>query len=412
MGSSGRIAIRLILRDSNPAATTAYSLLPEVNMPKCSNCGFIFRYDKCPRCGTLADVKSSPSEMKPSVSQKEENKSDLNQFFEIACSITTTSDVDAVLKKVGSAAEKLTLTMASSIMLLDDDKKNLYFKVASGDKGTILTKLKVPVGEGIAGWVAANKEPLIIQDVSVDPRFTGKIDSESGFRTKSILCVPLIVNDELVGVAEVLNKIDGSNFTENDKAILTSLSNFAAVAIVNARNISNQQNFFANVFEILTNAFESSDRRFSGHCFKVAQLSTAIARELNITGQQYKDIYYAAILHDVGFIIEPEYSIMEHGTNKIHPLNGFEMIKNINLLKSAADLIKYHHLMYDGSGFPAEGLKKEAIPVGSRIISLVEAVEDMRFSVYPEEKIRQMVESQKGMKFDPVIADIFLKISE
>ena len=147
-------------------------------MPKCTNCGFIFRYEKCPRCGTPADVKNAAPSASLPAQKIEENKSELNQFFEMVCSITTTSDVDSVLKKVGAAAEKLTLTMASSIMLLDDDKKNLYFKVASGDKGTILTKLKVPVGEGIAGWVAANKEPLIIQDVSVDPRFTGKIDSE------------------------------------------------------------------------------------------------------------------------------------------------------------------------------------------------------------------------------------------
>ncbi|MFA5778609.1 MAG: HD domain-containing phosphohydrolase [Elusimicrobiota bacterium] len=381
-------------------------------MPKCTNCGFIFRYEKCPRCGTPAVVGSPAVAPTLPVHQKEENNSDFSEFFEIARTITATNDVDSILKKIGVAAEKLTLTMASSIMLLDDDKKNLYFKVASGDKGTILTKLKVPVGEGIAGWVAANKQPLIIQDVTKDDRFTGKIDSESGFRTKSILCVPLIVNDELVGVAEVLNKIDGSPFTETDKTILTSLSNFAAVAIVNAKNISDQQNFFANVFEILTIAFETNDKRFSGHCFKVAQISTAIARELNITGSQYKDIYYAAVLHDVGFIAEPDYSILEHSSNRIHPIKGYEMIKNINLLKDAAGLIKYHHLMYDGSGFPADGLKKEAIPVGSRIISLVEAVEDMRFSVYPEEKIRQTVESQKGIKFDPVIADIYLKISE
>ncbi|MFH0947997.1 MAG: HD domain-containing phosphohydrolase [Elusimicrobiota bacterium] len=338
--------------------------------------------------------------------------SDFNEFFEIARTITATNDVDSILKKIGAAAEKLTRTMASSIMLLDDDKKNLYFKVASGDKGMILTKLKVPVGEGVAGWVAANKQSLMIQDVSTDARFTGKIDSESGFRTKSILCVPLIVNDELIGVAEVLNKIDGSSFTEDDKEILTGLSNFAAVAIVNAKNISDQKNFFANVFEILTIAFESNDLRFSGHCFKVAQLSMAIARELNITGSQYRDIYYAAILHDVGFIVEQDYSILEHSSNKMHPVKGYEMIKNIHLLKDAAILIKYHHLMYDGSGFPAEGLSKDRIPIGSRIIALVEAAEDMRFSVYPEEKIRQTIESQKGIKFDPAIADIYLKGSE
>ncbi|MEW6556211.1 MAG: HD domain-containing phosphohydrolase [Elusimicrobiota bacterium] len=381
-------------------------------MPKCPKCGFIFRSDKCPRCGITADTKIEPLvEKKPEPAAVSMKDSEYTDFFEIAKTIASTSDVDAILKKIGAAAEKFTNTMASSIMLLDDDKKNLYFKIASGDKGAILTKLKVPVGEGIAGWVAQHCEPLIVQDVAKDTRFTGKIDSESGFVTKSILCVPLIVNTELVGIAEVLNKIDGSPFTETDKSILIGLANFAAVAIVNARNISDQQNFFANVFEILINAFESKDRRFSGHSFKVAQISTAIARELKIEGSQYKDIYYAAILHDVGFIIQPEYSIVEHRTDKLHPVNGYEMIKNINLLKNSADLIKYHHLNYDGSGFP-EGLKKDEIPLGSRIISLVESVEDMHLAGISDAKIRQNIETQKDIKYDPVIADIYLKISE
>lgn len=342
-----------------------------------------------------------------------EKNSNFTEFFEIAKTITSISDVDSVLKKIGSVAEKLTNTMASAIMLLDDDKQNLFFKVASGDKGKILTKLKVPVGEGIAGWVAKNKEPLVIQDVTTDSRFTGKVDSESGFRTKSILCVPLIVNNELVGVAEVLNKADDSPFTEEDKEILTSLSSFAAVAIINARNISDQQNFFANIFEILTNAFESKEPRFSGHSFKVAQFSTAIARELGIEGSHYKDIYYASVLHDVGFINISDYSIMDHATDKQHPVDGYEMIKNINLLKNAAELIKFHHLMYDGSGSPAgTGLKKDGIPLGSRIISLVEAVEDMKFSSKSDDKIKQTLESQKDMKFDPLIVDIYLEIAE
>lgn len=339
------------------------------------------------------------------------NGSSQNEFFEIAGTLAASSDVDTILKKLGAAAEKLTKTMASSMMLLDEDKKNLYFKVAGGEKGQVLTKLKVAVGEGIAGWVAQNREPLVIQDVKTDPRFTGKIDSESGFRTKAILCVPMIVGNELIGVAEVLNKNDGSPFTEEDKTILTSLSSFAGVAIINAKNITDQQNFFANIFEILTHAFESKEPRFQGHSFKVAQLSTAIAKELGITGQQYKDIYYAAVLHDIGFINTVEYSVMDHATDKSHPMHGYDMIKNINLLKDSAELIKYHHLMYDGSGFPP-GLKGKDIPVGARIISLVEAVEDMEFSVLPDEKIKQNIESQKGIKFDPEIADIYIRIRE
>ncbi|MBN1384431.1 MAG: GAF domain-containing protein [Elusimicrobia bacterium] len=342
---------------------------------------------------------------------KENNDSSLTEFFEIAKTITSTSDVDSILKKIGAVAEKLTSTEASSLMLLDEDKKSLYFKVASGEKGKALTKIKVPVGEGIAGWVAQNKEPLVIQDVKSDSRFTGKVDSESGFVTKAILCVPITINNELIGITEVLNKSDGSPFTEEDKSILASLSNFAAVAIMNAKHISDQQNFFANIFEILTHAFESKEPRFRGHSFKVAQLSTAVAKEMGITGQQYKNIYYAAVLHDVGFINTVEYSVIDHATDRTHPIHGYNMIKNINLLKNSAELIRYHHLMYDGSGFPA-GLKGNDIPVGARIISIVEAVEDMEFSVLPDEQIKQTIEAQKGIKFDPEIADIYIKIKE
>jgi len=329
-------------------------------------------------------------------------------FFEIAKTITSTLDIDALLKKIGSAAEKLTGTAASSIMLVDDDGKNLYFKAAGGEKGALISKLKVPIGEGIAGWVAANRELLVVQDVKKDPRFTGKVDKSSGFETKSILCVPMILNNELIGVVEVLNKRDGTSFTESDKIMLTGLANFVATAIVNAKNTSLQQNLFTNIFEILTNAFEAKSSMLSGHSFKVAQLSTAIARELNISGKEYKDVYYAAVLHDVGFIDVPEYSVIDHGVNKTHPIYGAEIVKNIILLKGSGELIKCHHEFLDGSGFP-EGIKDNAIPSGAKIISVVESVEDMRFSGYSEEHINEFLEKQKGIKFDPAVVDTYIK---
>jgi putative nucleotidyltransferase with HDIG domain len=334
----------------------------------------------------------------------------LSEFFEIARALTSTSDLDALLRKIGTAAQQLTGTAASSIMLLDDDKQSLFFKAAGGEKGALVTKLRVRLGEGIAGWVAQNREPLVIQDVTKDPRFTGRIDKTSGFETRSILCVPMILNGELIGVVEVLNKSDGSAFTDEDTVILTGLANFVATSIVNARYVALQQNFFANIFEILTHSFESKEPVFAGHSFRVAQISTSIARALGIDGQEYRDIHYAAILHDIGFLNMPEYSVMDHGVNREHPVYGFEMVNNIILLKQAGGLIKCHHELYDGSGFPA-GLKADAVPRGARIISLVEFVEDMRFSGNGADRINEFVKAQKGNKFDPAAAEAYLGIA-
>ena len=340
--------------------------------------------------------------------KEDKNYSHLIDFFEIAQAITSTLDIDALLKKIGRVAEQLTDTPASAIMLLDDEGKNLYFKVAGGEKGALINKLKVPGGEGIAGWVAGNREPLIVQDVKKDERFTGKVDKVSGFDTKSILCVPMILNNELIGVVEVLNKTGDKLFTEEDKIILTGLANFAATAIVNAKNNSLQQNFFTNVFEILTNAFESKSPMLSGHSFRVAQMSTAIARDLDISGRQYKDIYYAAVLHDIGFINVPEYSIIDHGVNKVHPVYGAEIVKNVILLNSSSELIKCHHEFLDGSGFPS-GAKGGAIPFGAKIISIAESSEDMKFSGYSEEYINGFFKKQKGVKFEPAVVDAYIK---
>ncbi|OQA90673.1 MAG: Cyclic di-GMP phosphodiesterase response regulator RpfG [Elusimicrobia bacterium ADurb.Bin231] len=339
----------------------------------------------------------------------EMNNSRLNEFFEIARTITSTLDIDALLRKIGSAAEKLTGTAASSIMLVDDDKKNLYFKTAGGEKGVFITRLKIPIGDGVAGWVAQHREPLVVQDVKSDARFTGRIDKTSGFETKSILCVPMILNNELIGVVEVLNKKDGSQFTEEDKIILGGLANFVATAIVNARNTALQQNFFTNIFEILTHAFESKSPMFSGHSFKVAQIATALARELNIRGDDYRTIYYAAVLHDVGFINIPEYSVIDHGTDREHPAHGCEIVKNITLLKNTGNIIKCHHELYDGSGFP-EGLKGNELPISARILSLAELVEDLRFRSYGEDKIREFVKTQTGIKFDLEVGAAYTKV--
>lgn len=354
--------------------------------------------------------------MSKTMNKDNNSNHELKEIFEIARSICSVLDVDTLLKRIYAVAERLLNAEASAIMLLDDDKQNLYFKVASGEKGGVVQKMKIKLGEGVAGTVAKERKPLIINDVSKDVRFNIQIDKATGFVTKSIACVPMLVEEELVGVVEVLNKKDGKEFSEEDVEILASLASLTAINICNAKNAEDQRNFFVNVIEILISAIESRDIRMSGHSWRVAQLSTAIGKVVGLKGHEYKNLYYGALLHDIGLLsIEDKLSLSDgiltlndKNPETNHPRLGEELVRNINLLKGAGPIIRHHHENYDGTGFP-DRLFSDTIPLGARIVALAEAVEEMRFSGYSDDRIKQLLKLGQDTRFDPEIVDIYLK---
>ena len=340
----------------------------------------------------------------------------LQEIFEVAKSISSILDVDALLKRMGAVSERMLNAEASSIMLLDEDKEHLSFKVATGEKGGSIQKLKVKIGQGIAGSVAQDRKPLIVNDVAHDPRFTGKIDQSSGFVTRSIICVPMFVDDQLVGIMEVLNKKSDAGFTKDDQNILESLAALAAVSINNARSSEDQRNFFVNVIEILISAIESRNQKLLGHSWRVAQLATSLGRQLGLEGKDYKDLYYGSLLHDIGIIAVKTDITIQQGVVTVHdrdpetnhPRLGADLVKNINLLTGASHIIRHHHENYDGTGFP-DGLSGDKIPAGARIVAVAEAVDEMHIGGIDDERINQMLKLGKETRYDPSIVDLFLK---
>lgn len=340
----------------------------------------------------------------------------MKEIFEIAKNLSSVLDVDTLLKRIDEVSEKLLDAEVSSIMLLDPDGETLSFKVATGEKGGVIKKLKVKVGEGVAGTVAKEKKPIIVNDAAKDPKFTGQTDKASGFVTKSILCVPMFVEKNLLGVMEILNKNDDGEFTDDDVKVLESLAALAAISIHNARAAEDQRNFFVNMIEVLIFAIESRDAKMTGHSWRVAQLSTSIAKHLGLDGPDYKDVYYGALLHDIGLLAVKEGVSLSEGivtmrdkspeTN--HPRAGADLIRNINLLKGAVPVVKHHHENFDGTGYP-DNLSGDQIPIGARIVAVAEAVEEMRLSGFSEEKIKQMIKLGQETRFDPQIVGIFLK---
>lgn len=145
------------------------------------------------------------------------------------------SDVTDLLKKIIESATRLIEGEASSLLLVNPENNKLYFAIALGAKGPQVQRFSLNMGEGIAGWVAFNNRSLIVNDVHSDNRFFSDISKQIGFPTKAILAVPMRVKDKCVGVIEIINKIDGGNFSEEDLQWLEIFATQAAIAIQNAR---------------------------------------------------------------------------------------------------------------------------------------------------------------------------------
>ena len=147
-------------------------------------------------------------------------------------------NVGDVLTAVLELATKVVRAEASSLLLLDEKTKELYFDVTLGAVKDSVKQIRLKVGEGIAGWVAQERVPLIVNDVSRDPRFTQKVDKSTSFKTHSILAVPLLAKGRLIGVVEAINKELGKDFSESDREAFEIFASQSAIAIENARLFS------------------------------------------------------------------------------------------------------------------------------------------------------------------------------
>jgi len=154
-----------------------------------------------------------------------------NALNKIFFDLIQTTDLDALLNKIIKYAAQIVECDGASILLLDKEKKELYFKASLGKKSQEIKKYKVKFGQGIAGWVAEKGKSLIIDDVTRDDRWNEDFDNALKFNTKSIICVPLVLEKEIVGVIELINKKDKTYFNKNDEEILIYFADLAMIAL-------------------------------------------------------------------------------------------------------------------------------------------------------------------------------------
>ncbi len=165
---------------------------------------------------------------------------ELSIFHDVAKALTSSLDLDSILQTIMEKMAEYFRPDTWSLLMVDEQKAELYFAIAVGEASEALKNVRLKVGEGIAGHVAKYGEKLIVPDVSSDKRFSKRIDKMTQWETQSIICVPLKSKLRVLGVIQLVN-VNMNHFTEAESFFLQSLCDYAAIAIENARSVERIQ---------------------------------------------------------------------------------------------------------------------------------------------------------------------------
>ena len=157
----------------------------------------------------------------------------MNSLLEVSKALGAEARLDSLLGVVVAEATQVMEAERSSIFIYDEPSETLFIRVA---EDVAQGRIRIPLGTGIAGHVARTREPLNVPDAYADPRFNPQVDRDTGFRTRSILCAPMISSTgKLIGVIQVLNKVGQASFTAEDESLLGAFASIAGIALDRAR---------------------------------------------------------------------------------------------------------------------------------------------------------------------------------
>jgi putative nucleotidyltransferase with HDIG domain len=276
----------------------------------------------------------------------------------------------------------------------------------------------------IVKWISNQDQILSKKVLNINPVFRAmwKIELDYLNEFPAQLLIPLNTKGELVGFIIVGSKRSAQSYSHDDEVTLSTLANQTAVAIENARLYEDLENTFVQTVVTLTNAIDMRDTYTSSHSQRIAEWAAETARLLGCSDQEIKAIYWGGLLHDIGKIGIPDSILRNPGklneseweVIRKHTIHGANLIAPIKKLSDVAPIIEHSHERYNGSGYP-HGLKGKDIPLGARIIGVVDSYSAMRDErpykkAFNHEEAIEELKRNSGILFDPEVVTIFLYV--
>lgn len=363
------------------------------------------------------------------VDQLRIKENQLAALMKVGQTINSSLGKKRVLEEVMDRLIELMHAERGFLMLKRPDGR-LEFEIARGIDHVNLEEESFKVSRTIVERVAASGETILTTNAQDDPRFEHQL-SVAAFRLRSILCAPLKIKEQLIGVIYVDNRARAGTFQVQDQNLITAFADQAAVAIDNAQLFEDLQRknreleeAYQATLEGWVSALDMRDKETEGHTQRVTVLTQRLARFMGVGDDELVHITRGALLHDIGKMAIPDSILLKPGPLteaerelvKQHPKFAYDMLKRIEFLLPAIDIPYCHHEKWDGTGYP-RGLKGEEIPFAARIFPVVDVWDALTSDRpyrqgLPMDEVKERIRADAGKHFDPHVVDAFLTMGD
>lgn len=318
----------------------------------------------------------------------------------------TSLNMDEVAWLALDNARKILGAKKGSLFVTNKKTNQLELKAAIGYNQNDLPGANSPVDQDVLDKVAHKGEPFV------------STPSHQG----SFISVPLKIQNRIIGIVNVSEKIDGRQFAPEDLRVLSALADQTAIILENLTLYKDLQQVYLGVIKTLSLVVDAKDHYTFGHSERVTKYIVEMAAEMKLSSELKKLAEAASIIHDIGKIGIKEEILLKPGRLteyefeeiKKHPVIGRDMVKPMEFLSELAPVIYYHHQHFDGSGYPDKD-RGIQIPLVARMITIADSFDAMvsdrpyRNSLPVETAIKELKRCS-GTQFDPDLVTVFLKV--
>jgi putative nucleotidyltransferase with HDIG domain len=349
---------------------------------------------------------------------------ELNTLYSMARRLVTTDNLDHVVKTVSRHAADSINARYSRIILRENNEDYICKAVFPEDNDIVTCKIgeKEPlVAEHFYNWIMQQGETVVVHrdDYSLHDEERSALFF---IGAHSVCLSPLKGADENIGLLVIGDDNGNKNFfTSSQVRLINIIADYSTSAIQRAMLHDRLEDSFLQTVISLANAMDARDSYTGDHSQRMAEIAAEVGKVLGLKPNEVENLRWAAILHDIGKIGVPDEILNKEGpltkeewvVMKEHPVIGAQIVEPVTYLSDVSPLIRAHHERYDGTGYPY-GLVGEEIPLGARILSVVDAyiaIRDKR--VYSESHTHEEAIAElrrfSGTQFDPEVVDVFCK---
>ena len=357
-------------------------------------------------------------------------QSQLGALMGIGRVINSSRGLQRVLEEVMDTLIALMRAERGFLMLRDPKDGVLQPRISRGIDHLNLDAEITKVSQTIVRKVSSTGESVLTTNAQADPRFENQM-SVATYQLRSILCAPLKLRNEMIGVIYVDNRAHTGIFRESDLELINAFADQAAVAIDNARlfddlQASNREleKAYQATLEGWVRALDMRDKETEGHTQRVTKLTERLARSMGVNGDELLHIRRGALLHDIGKMAIPDGILLKPGKLtdderlliQQHPIYAYEMLNPIDFLLPAIDIPYCHHEKWDGTGYP-RGLRGDDIPFSARIFPIIDVwdalISDRPYRKgLPQDEVRHHIQADSGKHFDPRVVNAFFELGD